>query len=101
MFLNQDLNDNFNPVVSQVRKTFDVVNASVGAVVITHKDQIGARGIIKFVTTVQSLPFADPNNPQMVFCGLLNIQQPNEMRLGSRSLLVHFKFWATLVSPYE
>ena len=40
MFINRDLNDQFNPVVSQVRRTFDVVNASGGAVVIIHKDRI-------------------------------------------------------------
>lgn len=40
MFINRSLNDKFNPVISQVRKTFESVDASGGAVVIIHKDRI-------------------------------------------------------------
>lgn len=40
LFMNRNLNDKFNPVSSQVRETFEAVDASGGAVVIIHKDQI-------------------------------------------------------------
>ncbi|MEK5070908.1 serine hydrolase domain-containing protein [Sporosarcina sp. FSL K6-1508] len=42
MFSGQQLYGKFNPVVAHVKKTFEMVNGSGGAVVIIHKDQLVA-----------------------------------------------------------
>ncbi len=40
MYMNRELNQLFNPVVEQVKQTFNSVNASGGAVLLIHKDKI-------------------------------------------------------------